>query len=114
MQGLTLKAKLLSAAGIVGAIVVILGGAERLWEWQPFALAGDVTEEIERLERGQVDTAIETYSQREDDLILKGGAIDQQPLNSFNIEQKQIITRELRDTRNKLDALQTRQIELSK
>lgn len=102
---------IITCAAIVAALVTFGGAAGTLWQWQPFALAGDVTE----LRLAQYKTAMEVWRMREDDLIIKGGAVDRElqgdPGNAFLLEQKQIINRELEKARTELGAIRSKRLQ---
>ena len=109
-----LRKYLLYAGATAGAMLALFAFTDKLRDWQPFALAGDVKKY--RVETAEI--GVEVWRRSEDDYIVKGGSIDHQlrndPGNKFLLDQKQIIQRKLDDSRDKLDELRHRQIELGR
>lgn len=103
------RAMILAAGALIGALLGFTDAATKVWELQPFALAADVLD----LQEQQVDTAIEVYEQKELDLILKGGSVAREGESDFNRTQQYLIDRELQKTREHLELLRKRKIELA-
>lgn len=101
------KRVLVALAACVTALTVIGGVLVGFWGWTPAS-----SEDVEKLEGQQLDTAQEVYQQKYDDLTVLNSKLRSLP-NTSDQEQA-IVGRQLNETTRKLEFIQQRKIEMSR
>jgi hypothetical protein len=92
---------------IITAVVAIASG------WVYFGLPRPAwSQDVQRLESQQLDTANEVYQQKLDDLTVLGARLKATP--GVTDEERNLVNKQLQNTENYLAGIRARQIELSK
>lgn len=103
--------EMLKRIGAVAGVILALAGVSKLY----VELGGPTlawSQDVERLEAGQIDTAIEVFQQKERQLTLQKGEVERS--GATGTREHLYITEELGETQSALQSLRQRKIELSR